>query len=223
MSSGNAFREIVYFEDGGPYATPTWGRQTVDISRIEYSLAAIKGQPGDEHYYFINHVWTPKERADDLNRDRRRNAIRAAKPDFSIRTHLLEKACVNGTLYQQIARPDLKNRATDIAIAIKLREGWTIHSRDVIKAKNQEMRQRALKAVGNEKFLRSVEAKTIHEDKYGTLLEVPGLGFRFVRVVDPSTKNIYLLQVPPGCRFAKQAVAWTFGVREDEYNPEIET
>ena len=33
----------------------------------------------------------------------------------------------------------------------------------------------------------------------------------------------YLLRVPPDMKTAAEAVAWTFGMRSDQYNPNIET
>ena len=42
---------------------------------------------------------------------------------------------------------------------------------------------------------------------------------RYVRVVDPSTGQRYDLRVPPGTTSADQAVAWTFGLAHEDYQP----
>ena len=44
-----------------------------------------------------------------------------------------------------------------------------------------------------------------------------------VKVKCPSTGAFYTLRVPPAMKTVKEAVAWTFGVSEDQYQPEAET
>ena len=44
-----------------------------------------------------------------------------------------------------------------------------------------------------------------------------------VKVKCPSTGAFYTLRVPPAVKTVKEAVAWTFGVSEGQYQPEIET
>jgi hypothetical protein len=47
---------------------------------------------------------------------------------------------------------------------------------------------------------------------------------RLVEVVDPSTQQKYFLAVPSTTKkTAKAAVAWTFGMTESQYNPQLET
>ncbi|HET8846324.1 MAG TPA: hypothetical protein VFN35_32985 [Ktedonobacteraceae bacterium] len=45
----------------------------------------------------------------------------------------------------------------------------------------------------------------------------------YVQVSDNSTGRIYYLRVPPSLTHANEAVAWTFGLSEQEYQPEQET
>ena len=49
-----------------------------------------------------------------------------------------------------------------------------------------------------------------------------------VKVVNPTpepdgTYEDFVIRVPPEVETAEEAVAWTFGMDKDEYNPEIET
>ena len=46
---------------------------------------------------------------------------------------------------------------------------------------------------------------------------------RLIKVRDSTTRQFYLLRVPPTVWTCKQAVAWTFGMEEDEYYPTKET
>jgi hypothetical protein len=96
---------------------------------------------------------------------------------------------------------------------------------------NQEVKSEMLKRFGFDRFIEESHADKISEDAFGILYkkslpaEEPML---FVKVVnstpepDGTFKN-YFLRVPPGIESAKGAVAWTFGLTEDEYCPSIET
>jgi hypothetical protein len=44
-----------------------------------------------------------------------------------------------------------------------------------------------------------------------------------VEVVCPSTRRKYFLCVPPWFQTARQAVAWTFGLEEEQYQPVQQT
>jgi len=45
----------------------------------------------------------------------------------------------------------------------------------------------------------------------------------FLQVKDSSTNKAYFLKVPPNIHSVEEAKAWTFGLREGEYNPTVET
>ncbi|HKV45616.1 MAG TPA: hypothetical protein VJT32_13240 [bacterium] len=69
--------------------------------------------------------------------------------------------------------------------------------------------------------------KAVHHDETGVLLQVYGRGsalehMAFVYVVDASTDRPALLRVPPGMTRAREAVAWTFGMEEREWDPVLE-
>lgn len=91
---------------------------------------------------------------------------------------------------------------------------------------NQEMR-RHVAAYGDahhptwRTHLRLTE---VHVDDYGVLCERAD-GRKFVRVINSTPEpdgsyRDYWLSVPSNMRRAREAIAWTFGLREEEYAPE---
>lgn len=46
---------------------------------------------------------------------------------------------------------------------------------------------------------------------------------RYIKVKDSSTDRIYLLGIPANITDCKTALAWTFGLRKEQYNPLVET
>jgi hypothetical protein len=71
-------------------------------------------------------------------------------------------------------------------------------------------------------YLSQMNAKEIHRDKTGILLELDGLDdgdpiARFVRVQDSSTDRQYALRVAPTVKTAREGVASTFGLTAEEY------
>jgi hypothetical protein len=70
--------------------------------------------------------------------------------------------------------------------------------------------------------MRAAKARIVHRDETAQLLRV-GEGERAiaaVRVRDAThPRRIYVLRVPPTCTTAREAVAWTFGMTADEYQP----
>ena len=81
--------------------------------------------------------------------------------------------------------------------------------------------------IGNEKLIKELEGKIIHQDGDSQLKNL-NLGnitepIRVVKVKDSTTKKYYILRVPPTVKTCKQAIAWTFGLEEEEYNPTMET
>ena len=98
---------------------------------------------------------------------------------------------------------------------------------DWLKESNLEVRRIIQERMG-ERFVKALKAKTIQKDKYGELLEVdlendPEKVARYVKVKDASTPRIYFLRCPPDIETAKAGVSWSFGIKESEYNPTIET
>ena len=93
------------------------------------------------------------------------------------------------------------------------------------------MRWVLLERYGLDRYLRDADASLVQVDGYGTLwrCELPGdEPLVLVEVVNATpepdgTHATYLLRVPPDMRTAKEAVAWTFGMTEDDYQPAAQT
>jgi hypothetical protein len=134
--------------------------------------------------------------------------------------------------------------------AIKWRDGWCVnywHGTSVPKwlidspekitikainaASNQEFRRVMIEQYGVGRYLIDSGAAEVQRDKFGVLYCQridDGEPLAMVRVnnstpePDGSIKE-YFLRVPPHMRSAEEAVAWTFGLTQEEYNPSIET
>lgn len=134
-----------------------------------------------------------------------------------------------GTLMQVMPRnvndtygeTNYSEAVVDMAVAVKLEEGLPLTAQDVIKTRNQEIKQRALKAFGYERFVDELEPIVLDVDGENQLLKVDGIVFAYVK--DSSTPRRYLLRVPPNFTTVKAAIAWTFGMTEAQYQPLIET
>ena len=96
---------------------------------------------------------------------------------------------------------------------------------------NAEVRRVMIERLGNEKFLKLAGAKSIHQDRCGNLyrIELPGdEPLVAVEVVNSTPEpdghfKRYFLRVPPNITRAKDAVAWTFAMKPEDYLPMIET
>lgn len=99
------------------------------------------------------------------------------------------------------------------------------------KETNAEIRRVMMNRFGLARYLLTSGAKEIHQDDFGTLYRKEVAGDEAVVMVkvvnstaepDGSFKD-YFLRVPPTMERARAAVAWTFGLKEDEYGPDLET
>ena len=104
---------------------------------------------------------------------------------------------------------------------------------EVLKNPNAELRFVGMKIVGFEAIRKSKNAKTIHKDAKidAELFHIKGIFDEPVAYVavwnstqepDGTFKRYYLC-VPPTVKTCKEAIAWTFNMKEDEYNPSQET
>jgi hypothetical protein len=96
---------------------------------------------------------------------------------------------------------------------------------------NAEVRRVMLEYFGFERYLRECDAKKVHSDETGILWRVNlpnDEPLVMVEVVNATpepdgTRRTYFLRVPPNTRTARQGVAWTFGLTEEEYSPKTQT
>lgn len=103
-------------------------------------------------------------------------------------------------------------------------EKWD--AREVLRVPNAQLRCSLLNRIGYDKLLEKIQPRIICQgDDGGQLLEIDsglkesnnfGLDsiMRLVKVICPSTGQIYVLRVPPGIANYEQARQWTFGLRQ---------
>lgn len=116
---------------------------------------------------------------------------------------------------------DYNDLSKDLVLPIKIKLGLEITTKDILECKNQEIKQKALKAYGYEKFVYDTGAEEIHRDGENFLLKKDEMVF--VSLLDSSTSRRYILRVPPNMKRTKQAIAWTFELDEKSYNPLVES
>lgn len=103
--------------------------------------------------------------------------------------------------------------------------------KEIESTSNVEMRRVLIERYGQPRYLEDTGATIKHQDDYGVLYHkvIPGdEPLAMVKVVNSSpepdgTYKDYFLRVPPHVQTARQAVAWTFGFEEEEYEVTIET
>jgi hypothetical protein len=96
---------------------------------------------------------------------------------------------------------------------------------------NAELRRVMLEHFGYDRYLAESGAKPVHRDETGVLwcIDLPDdESITMVEVVNSTpepdgTRRTYFLRVPPWVQRAREGVAWTFGVAEEDYRPERET
>jgi len=113
---------------------------------------------------------------------------------------------------------------------VVVRPDW-ITVKHIETEENAEVRRIMIERYGMARYLVDSGAKEIHHDDFGTLYskEIPGdEPLVMVKVVnstaepDGSFKD-YFLRVPPTVTRAREAVAWTFDVPEEQYEPVLQT
>ena len=97
-----------------------------------------------------------------------------------------------------------------------------VKPKEVLSALNAEIRRYLIKRIGYDKIKKAVNATVLHKDGKNELLKFAS-GEMYVKVRDSSTKRDYLLYVEGRHETCRSAIAWTFGLSEAEYQPEIET
>jgi hypothetical protein len=132
--------------------------------------------------------------------------------------------------------------------SITFPDGWAIYhwhglrvSEDIIMKpisfdqimaeENAEIKRVMIERFGENNFVKSLSVEPLDASEWGKFYRVDYGDTEplcLVRVVDPSTDRVYFNQVPPvddsgqPMLRAKQAIAWRFGLSEQEYMPLIE-
>lgn len=167
------------------------------------------------------------------------------KPFLEIPAETMRNVVVSNnlrTLLPKNAFRDWQNEPNEIGDACdvvtlicKLNEGINVTPEDIYNCDNAEIRRRATERYGEEKWLTDMSAQVVHRDECGTLYQIRDR--RYVLVQDASTPRRFLLRVPMedtrlrtrGQRSTQQldtaraAVAWTFNMTAEEYEPAVQT
>jgi uncharacterized membrane protein YcjF (UPF0283 family) len=98
----------------------------------------------------------------------------------------------------------------------------TLTREDWLNERNLEVRRVMQERMPN--FVETIGAHWLDTGKYGSLYAVdlapdPEEVAHYVHVQDSSSARSYYLRVPPTIHRADEAVAWTFGLGEEEYQP----
>ncbi|GIH22760.1 hypothetical protein Aph01nite_10700 [Acrocarpospora phusangensis] len=96
---------------------------------------------------------------------------------------------------------------------------------------NAELRRVMLEHFGFDRYLQESGADLVHRDETGTLWRAPVADdepLTMVEVVNSTpepdgTSRTYFLRVPPWVTTARQGVAWTFGLSDEQYEPQVQT
>src|SRR4029077_9941466 len=99
----------------------------------------------------------------------------------------------------------------------------TITVAEIDAAENETYRRNLIEVYrdGLVGYLRDSGAQTVQRDDIGELFRRETVGDPVVAVLVkcPTTGRAYVLRVPPTVQTAREAVAWTFGMTVEEYQP----
>jgi len=104
----------------------------------------------------------------------------------------------------------------------------TLTGPQMLNERNLEVQRIMIERFGGMgKFLRAACARELHRSPRGTLYRLDRENreepWVFVEVTCPSTGRQYCLRVPPHTHTVEQAVAWTFDLLPESYQPRQET
>lgn len=164
-----------------------------------------------------------------------------------------EKVCIISDRPEEIHwEPDVEQPRLHNADgpALSFRDGWALYRwfgmpvpKDIIEEPekitidrivnegNVEIRRVMVERYGQERYLKDRGMELVHKDQYGELYKCPeDEDILMVKVVNSTpepdgTYREYFIPVDPnvGIQTAKAAVAWTFNMSEDEYEPVVQT
>jgi hypothetical protein len=186
-----------------------WQNPTLEKFSIEEDLAKSCGW-----VWWHQNVLAISDRPSAINRDTEGRLHHESGPSIAYRDgwklHHIHGVCVPAFV---VERPE------------------TITVKHIESEANAEVRRVMVGRMGMEKFVQESGLKPIHSDDFGTLYRKDLANDEPVVVVkvrnstpepDGSVKN-YFLRVPPSMKRAREAVAWTFAMKEEEYLPSVQT
>lgn len=103
--------------------------------------------------------------------------------------------------------------------------------RGILEERNRELQRVMLERFGYDRFILELGAVPVQADEFGALYRIlrpHREPFVLVHVTNTTpeldgTRKRYFLRVPPNMKTAHEAVAWTFGMRPEQYRPLLET
>lgn len=161
-----------------------------------------------------------------------------------------EKICWASERYCLLNRDERGKLHSLTSPAILYPDGWAIYAIHGIRVKekvvlnpelitikeieeenNTEIKRLMIDRFGLDRFFIESGLKKLHEDKFGILYlrELPNdepivaVKVKNSTAESDGTFKDYFLRVPPDCKTAEEAVAWTFGFENGKYKPVIET
>ena len=110
---------------------------------------------------------------------------------------------------------------------LKLVRSNQLTAKEIVRIQNTALRRICLEEIGYERFLMDLDYQLIDKCGHDELAKVEWHTEEeplcLVKVRCHSTGAFYTLRVPPQMKTVRQAVAWTFGMTEEQYIPECET
>ncbi|HMF29967.1 MAG TPA: hypothetical protein VKK79_01030 [Candidatus Lokiarchaeia archaeon] len=120
---------------------------------------------------------------------------------------------------------DIQQHAQDVLLLVTPANKITL--KQLLACRNAEIRSQVFHRCGNNIFLRDGETRVVDIDEESRLIKINKGGFetsfRILEVTDSTSKQKYFLRVPTTMRTCREAVAWTFRLRPEEYQPIKET
>lgn len=100
-----------------------------------------------------------------------------------------------------------------------------LRANEVINCENQAIKRELIAKIGYKNLVKNLHSEVLDKNGTSELLkfELNTESIVLVKVIDPSTDDEYLLRVPPTMENCMDAIAWTFNLKTEEYNPVIET
>ena len=147
--------------------------------------------------------------------------LQTTKTSPKPKKYTIETFFMNNELEDEVVR-EAMDKLKDVILLMKLEEG-TLKAREIISCRNIEIRRILFARFGYERFVRDLKATVVNKDGEQELMilrwrkdEEP---INLVKVKDSTTGKYYLLRVPPSIRTCREAIAWTFGLSAEDYEP----